>query len=49
MEAMLKAEATTFAFKTEALVLTEAHASYNLSTDGAFAFLADHLHAKVLS
>lgn len=46
-EAMLKAEETLHAFQNEADVLVSAKDSYNLTTDGVLAFMANRLYAEV--
>jgi len=46
-EAMLKAEETLFAFQTEANVIVSAKETYNLTTDGVLAFMANRLYAEV--
>lgn len=45
-EATLKAEETMFAFETDASVLASARETYNLTTDGVLAFMANRLYAE---
>lgn len=46
-EASLKAEETTFAFKTEAAVLVRVKSSLNLTTQGVLSHMASRLYAAV--